>query len=442
MKPAKRLYALLLAAALLLLPSLAAGGSQAIGFRAVWVATVYNLDYPAKGTTDAQALRAQADAILQNSADMGMNAVILQVRPSCDAFYPSTLFPWSRYLTGDQNAAPQGGFDPLAYWVERAHALGLELHAWVNPFRVTKGGQTEFDALSPSSPAKLHPDWVVEFDKNFYLNPGLPQVRELVIQGAEELVRNYDLDGVHLDDYFYPGSGFNDAAAYAQYGSAFSSLADWRRDNINQLIRDLDARLHALDPSLRFGVSPAGVWADAANLSGGSNTSGGYETYFQAYADTRRWVREGWVDYICPQLYWPIGHAKTDYKALAQWWAGTVRGTGVDLYIGMADYMAGNKNPDNAWYGTTAIENQLALNDTIPEITGEVHFRYQFLADSPALRAIYQARYGQAAAPAPTPIPTAAPTPTPVPSRPAQPPEAQAPATILPRPVVGPLLLP
>ena len=157
MKPAKRLCALLLAAALLLLPSLAAGGGQSIGFRAVWVATVYNLDYPAKGTTDAQALRAQADAILQNSADMGMNAVILQVRPSCDALYPSALFPWSRYLTGDQNAAPQGGFDPLAYWVERAHALGLELHAWVNPFRVTKGGQTEFDALSPSSPAKLHP---------------------------------------------------------------------------------------------------------------------------------------------------------------------------------------------------------------------------------------------------------------------------------------------
>ena len=181
-------------AGLLTLPGVTPAGSvERSGqeeFRAVWVATVYNLDYPSKGTANAAALRREADEILQTCAQWGMNAVILQVRPTCDAFYPSQLFPWSRYLTGTPGTAPTGGFDPLAYWVEQAHALGLELHAWVNPYRVTRGGEAETSTLSPDNPAVLHPDWVVEYEDNYYLNPGLPQVRELVIQGAEELVRN------------------------------------------------------------------------------------------------------------------------------------------------------------------------------------------------------------------------------------------------------------
>ena len=215
------LVALILAGLLALpgaLPAQAHGAPVQEEVRAVWVATVYNLDYPARGTTDAGALRQEADEILQGCAEMGMNWVILQVRPTCDALYPSDLFPWSRYLTGRQGSAPSGGFDPLAYWVERAHALGLELHAWINPYRVTRGGQGDYDTLAPNSPALLHPDWVVEHDGNYYLDPGLPQVEELVLQGAEELVRRYDIDGVHLDDYFYPGSDFDDAATFARYG--------------------------------------------------------------------------------------------------------------------------------------------------------------------------------------------------------------------------------
>ena len=380
-------------------------------FRAVWVSTVYRLDYPSQATTDPAVLKADADEILQNCADMGMTAVILQVRPSADALYPSAYYPWSKYLTGTQGTAPQGGFDPLAYWVEEAHKLGLELHAWINPFRITKGGQSEFDALTANHPAKVHPEWVVEYEDNFYFNPGLPEVREYIVQGAEELARNYDIDGVHLDDYFYPGSGFDDTAAYAQYGGGFSDIGDWRRDNVNQLVKTLGERLHAMDPDLSYGISPSGVWADKSSLPEGSNTTGGYESYYAAYADSRKWVKEGWIDYICPQVYWYIGHKSMDYETIARWWADVVRGTGVSLYIGMADYQAGNTGSSSPWYGITAVENMLALNQKLPEVTGEVHFRYQFLVDNSALNGLYRKAYGDVR-PEPTPTPTPAPTPT------------------------------
>ena len=247
-------------------PAAAAQAERADEFRAVWVATVYRLDYPSQATTDPAVLKRDADAILQGCVDMGMNAVILQVRPSADALYPSELYPWSKYLTGAQGTAPKNGFDPLAYWVERAHALGLELHAWVNPFRITKGGAAEFQALTADHPAKLHPDWVVEYEGDYYFNPGLPEVREYIVRGAEELARKYDIDGIHLDDYFYPGSGFADGAAYAKYGKGFSNIGDWRRDNVNQLVKTLGERIHAIDPGLSYGISPSGVWADKSSL--------------------------------------------------------------------------------------------------------------------------------------------------------------------------------
>lgn len=362
-------------------------------FRAVWVSTVYRLDYPSKATTDPAVLKADADKILQTCADLGMTAVILQVRPSADALYPSNYYPWSADLTGRQGQAPADGFDPLEYWVEQAHALGLELHAWINPFRVTKGGQSEYDSLTADHPAKVHPDWVVEYDGKYYFDPGLPDVREYIIQSAEELARNYDIDGIHLDDYFYPGAGFDDGDTYAKYGSNFSDVGDWRRDNVNQLVKTLGERLHAIDPELSYGISPSGVWADRSSQSQGSNTTGGFESYYASYADSRKWVKEGWIDYICPQVYWYIGHSSMDYETIVKWWADTVKGTGVSLYIGMADYQAGNTDPTSPWYGVEAIRQQLALNETIPQVDGEVHFRYQFLAENTQLQALYREFY-------------------------------------------------
>ena len=420
-KQLRHIIPLLLAAALLLTGACSqqasAGNSVARDdMRAVWVSTVYNLDYPTQATTDAAQLKAQADQILQDCAEMGMNAVILQVRPTADALYPSELFPWSRYLTGGQDKAPSDNFDPLAYWVSRAHALGLELHAWINPYRITRGGQSDYDALSASSPAKQHPEWVVQYENNYYFDPALPEVRELVIQGVEEICRSYDVDGIHLDDYFYPGSDFADDASFAAYGAGFASRDDWRRDNVNQLVQALGERIHAIDPELSYGISPSGVWADRSSLPEGSDTTGGYESYFSAYADSRKWVKEGWVDYICPQVYWYIGHSSMDYETIVRWWADTVRGTGVRLYIGMADYQACNPDASSPWYGTAAIQAQLDLNDSISEVSGEVHFRYRFLVDNAELQNLYISRYAQGGGTSTAPTPSATPTPTPTPA--------------------------
>lgn len=344
--------------------------------KGVWVSTVYNLDYPNTGTTSAAALRQQADAILENCEKMGFNAIFLQVRPTADSFYDSSLFPWSKYCTGQQGVAPSEGFDPLAYWVTEAHKRGLELHAWINPYRITKDKESDWNNLTADHPAKQHPEWVIKHsDGNYYFDPGIPEVRRLVVDGALEIVENYEVDGIHLDDYFYPGSDFADSATYAKYGDDFDNIEDWRRDNVNTLVQMLNEELHEADANLSFGISPAGIWANSNKLADGSATSGN-QSYFSHYADSRKWVQEGWLDYICPQIYWQIGYAVADYEILANWWSDVVAGTGVDLYIGLADYRC---NESASWSGYTQIKKQLELNDTLPEVKGEIHFRYQSL---------------------------------------------------------------
>ena len=357
--------------------------------KGVWVSTVYNLDYPSKATTSAQTLKKEADAILDNCEKMGMNAIILQVRPSGDALYDSDIYPWSKYLTGSQGLAPSDEFDPLKYWVKEAHKRGMELHAWLNPYRVTKGGDAEWNTLAPDNPAKMHPEWTVKYsDGNYYLNPGLPEVRQLVIDGALEIIKNYDVDGIHFDDYFYPGSNFNDTDTFNKYSNGFTNIDDWRRNNVDILIKGLNKAIKKIDSSVAFGVSPQGIWANKSTNSLGSATSGS-QSYIGHYADTRKWVKEEYIDYICPQIYWYIGQPNADYKVVANWWADVVRGTDVELYIGMADYKADVKDISNPWYGITAIKKQIELNRATPEISGEMHFRYKFLVDSKNLYNYY-----------------------------------------------------
>ena len=393
-------------------------------FRAVWVSTVYRLDYPTMATGDPASLTTQADTILQSAKDMGMNAVILQVRPAADAFYPSSIFPWSKYLTGETGQAPDNGFDPLAYWVQKAHTLGLTLHAWINPYRITLSGEEDYTALPTSHPAKLHPDWVLKAeDNNYYFDPAVPDVQQLVVDGALEILQNYDVDGIHLDDYFYPTASFDDSISFLKYGAGYSDIAVWRRDNVTNLMSKLNTALHQQKSSISFGVSPAGIWANASNLPEGSATAGS-ESYFSHYADTRRWVKEGLIDYICPQIYWEIGHSLADYKVLANWWADVVRGTDTALYIGMADYKAGNTDPQSPWHGIAAIKDQIAVNASIPEITGEVHFRYALLSQNKELSNFYTAYYNQQAIPEESPeLP---------PSESPAPPQTPTPPTSLP----------
>lgn len=373
-----RILAILLVLTLLL-PSAGATQQPAQdGMRGVWVSTVYNIDYPSAQGLTADHLRSEADTILDNIAQMGLNTVFLQVRPSADALYDSDIFPASRYVSGTVGQAPDGDFDVLAYWVEAAHARGLQLHAWLNPYRITKDGQSEYDALPDDSPAKQHPEWTVVYEDNYYFNPGLPAVQELVVDGAAEIVQNYDVDGIHLDDYFYPGTDFADEATFARYGKDFDDIGDWRRNNVNELIAALDETLHEIDPTLSFGVSPAGIWDNKANNPKGSDTNG-RSSYAEIYCDSVEWINSGTVDYICPQLYWSIGYEIADFEVLVNWWQQIVATSDVALYIGIGAYRAAEAEPGDTWYGTDELQRQLTLLDNSIDIQGEVFFSYNSL---------------------------------------------------------------
>jgi len=361
--------------------------------KGVWVASVYNLDYPLVQTKDAEKLKTEAISILDNIEAMGLNSVFLQVRSSADSLYNSKIFPWSKYLTGKNGEAPNNGFDPLEFWVKEAHKRGIELHAWINPYRITKNGDEEYKLISSNSPAKLYPEYIVKYsDGNYYFNPGIPKVRELVINGALEIVKNYDVDGIHMDDYFYPGKNFNDLDTYKKYGSSFSNIEDWRRNNVDLLVKELDEKLHKEEPKISFGISPFGIWANKSNNPLGSNTSG-TESYYSHYADTRKWALNGWVDYIAPQIYWERGHKSADYITLVNWWADTLKGSNTKLYIGLADYRTVDAKSSNVWYNSKEIEEQMKINKESKIISGEIHYRYSSLISSNSLSKLLKKEY-------------------------------------------------
>ncbi len=368
-------------------------------FRGLWVASVVNIDYPSKPAADVETLKAEAIKILDFARDTGFNAVFLQVRPAADALYPSQYFPWSKYLTGKQGLAPDNAFDPLAFWTTEAHNRGLELHAWINPYRVTKKAAGEpvhdFASLAPNNPARLNPSWVVKHsDGSLYFNPGLPEVRQLIINGVLEIIQNYPVDGIHFDDYFYPDKSFNDKTTYDQYKTAGISLDDWRRENVNTLIRNVSRAIKNTGKNVRFGISPFGIWANKASNPLGSDTKG-MESYYSHYADSLKWVKEEMIDYITPQIYWNIGFSVADYSKLVSWWEKAVSGTKVDLYIGHGAYKAGSSDPSSPWYGTVELDKQLRLNVNSSEINGSIFYNYKSLVDKPALSATIKAVFEQ-----------------------------------------------
>jgi uncharacterized lipoprotein YddW (UPF0748 family)/N-acetylmuramoyl-L-alanine amidase len=377
--------------------------TQAVAFskgelRGLWVATVANIDYPSKPTTDPAVLKDEAIKILDNAKSMGINVVFLQIRSTEDALYKSQTFPWSEYLTGTQGLAPEDGFDPLAFWVTEAHNRGIELHAWINPYRITKSSNPSLDSLSATNPARLHPDWVVRYsDNNLYFNPGIPEARKLIVDGIREIIDNYSVDGIHFDDYFYPGRSFNDSNTYKTYGAGYTNIDDWRRANVNTLVSDVSQAVKSSGKSIRFGISPFGIWANKSSNSLGSDTNG-LEAYNDHYADTRKWVKESMIDYIVPQIYWQIGYSPADYSKLLSWWSNVANGTGVDLYIGQATYRACSSSTSSPWYGISEIERQLQLNAKYPEVKGSVFYNCTSLAENPglstAIKAIFEKRDG------------------------------------------------
>lgn len=351
------------------------GGKRATGeLRGMWLATVTNRDWPSKQGLTASQQRAELITHLDTAVNRRLNAVFFQVRPTADALWPSPYEPWSQVLTGTQGKDP--GWDPLGTAVQEAHARGLELHAWFNPYRVAN--HTDPTKLVASHPARKNPDWVVPYGGKLYYNPGLPEVRRFVQDAMLDAVAKYDIDGVHWDDYFYPypvaGQTFDDDAEYAKYGGAFPDRASWRRDNIDRLVLETAARIKAARPGADFGISPFGVWRNVATDPLGSDTKAGVQTYDDLFADTRKWVRQNWIDYICPQIYWNIGFAAADYAKLLPWWAEAAKGSGTKLYVGEALYKAGDPAQPAAWQDPAELSRHLTLARNYPEARGHVFF--------------------------------------------------------------------
>lgn len=299
-------------------------------FRGAWLHTVSG-HYQGMGTARMQqTLIEQLDG-LQTA---GINAIIFQVRPEADALYASSLEPWSRFLTGTQGVAPDPEWDPMAFMIEECHKRGMEFHAWINPYRVRTNNQNE---LSPDHLYYRQPELFLEYGKQTYFDPGRPDSRKHICAVVSDIVERYDVDAIHMDDYFYPypieGVDFPDHLSFARYGRGYADKGDWRRDNVNVLIKEIHETMRAIKPWVKFGVSPFGIYRNKKSDPQGSDTNG-LQNYDQLYADILLWIREGWIDYNIPQLYWEIGHKAADYETLVKWWA--EHADGRPLFIGQS----------------------------------------------------------------------------------------------------------
>jgi len=292
-------------------------------FRAVWVATVGNIDWPSKQGLSTWEQQRELLAILDRVVALNMNAVVFHIRPGADALYASPYEPWSQYITGRQGRGPEPPWDPLAFAVEQAHKRGLELHAWFNPYRAAYNRDT---AIARTHIAKTNPKLVRQYGRFLWMDPGDPEVRRRSLRAIVDVVKRYDVDGVHIDDYFYPypendASGkridFPDSETYDKYVASGGKLAkdDWRRSNVDKLIEAMYKGVHAAKPWVRVGISPFGIWRP-----GNPAQIKGFDAYAEIYADSKKWLQNGWADYFVPQLYWPIAPPDQSFPVLYDWW--------------------------------------------------------------------------------------------------------------------------
>lgn len=296
--------------------------------RGAWISTVYSADYPSV-INDAAGQKAEFIKKLDQLKAIGINMVLVQVRPKGDAFYQSELNPWSAVLTGEQGKNP--GYDPMAFMIEEAHKRGMEFHAWMNPYRITTKG-TDLAELSGDNMARKHPDWILTYNNAMYYNPEKAEVKQYIADTVTELVKNYEVDAIHFDDYFYPLN-----YPLKEGDNRDGAEANARRGHVNDMVRMVSEAIHAADSGVQFGISPMGIWKNSTSDSFGSGTKGA-EGYYSVYGDAKTWVDQGWVDYITPQIYWETGNAFADYETLVKWWSDLVRGKGVNLYVGHGIY--------------------------------------------------------------------------------------------------------
>ena len=286
-------------------------------FRAAWIQSV-NGQFRGMPT---EKLKQNLIGQLNSLQKAGINAIIFQVRPEADALYASRLEPWSRFLTGVQGKAPEPYWDPMQFMIDECHKRGMEFHAWINPYRTKTTLKSE---LAPNHVYNIHPEWFVTYGDQVYFDPALPESRRHICMVVSDIVSRYDVDAIHMDDYFYPypikGKDFPDDASFARFGGGFSNKGDWRRSNVNVLIKKLHETIREIKPWVKFGVSPFGIYRNESSDPLGSKTKG-LQNYDDLYADVLLWAREGWIDYNIPQIYWHIGHPVADYETLVKWWA-------------------------------------------------------------------------------------------------------------------------
>jgi uncharacterized lipoprotein YddW (UPF0748 family) len=373
--------------------------------RGAWVATVANIDWPSrKGLTTAEQ-QAELIAILNRASQLKLNAIIFQVRPACDALYASRIEPWSEYLTGVMGRAPQPFYDPLAFAVAEAHKRGLELHAWFNPYRARV-----LEAASPAAAnhiSKTHPQLVRQYGKYLWLDPGEKQVQDYSLSVIMDVVKRYDVDGIHFDDYFYPyrekdkagkEMDFPDEASWQRFGARGKlSRSDWRRENVNRFIERVYKSIKSAKPWVKFGVSPFGIWRP-----GNPPQIKGLDSYTELYADSRKWLANGWVDYLVPQLYWPIDPPDQSFPVLLKWWTqqnarGRLLAPGMDTTKGgrASSGETTNTTRRSRSWGATEIVNQIRLTRQQPGTCGHIHWNMKALMRSTTLdealeREVYQ----------------------------------------------------
>jgi len=349
-------------------------------FRGVWIATVTNIDWPSKQGLSADQQKQELIGILNQHKKNGLNAVFLQIRPTADALYAKSRELWSHWLMGKQGLAPAPGYDPLEFAIKEAHFRGMELHAWFNPYRATMSASA---ITSEDHITKKRPELFYTYGGQKLFDPGLPEVREYIIQVILDVVKGYDIDGVHFDDYFYPyriaGQVIKDSATFAKYPNGFTKIDDWRRNNVDMLIKAVNDSVHHYKKYVKFGVSPFGIWRNFREDTLGSKTNG-LSNYGELYADSRKWIKEGWVDYINPQIYFTFSRAVAPFGVLLDWWSNNTFGR--HLYIGQAAYLVHGmpSRQEAAWGNLSEIPNQIRYMRTNNRVQGSVFFSSKSLS--------------------------------------------------------------
>lgn len=365
----KTLYLLLI---LLVFAAFAHAQANKRALRGVWIATVNNIDWPTKPGLAVEEQQKEMVTLLDQLQSYNMNTVIFQIRPTADAFYKSQFEPSSHWVTGVQGK--DMGYDPLQFAIDECHKRGLNIHVWLNPYRINYD-TTAYDAYAKDHIMLQHPEWTVAYGKAKYFNPGLDEVRGFTCKVVKDIVSNYDVDAIHMDDYFYPykiaGQEFPDSLTFVQHPRGFTDKADWRRNNVNLIIKEINETIKSVKPWVEFGISPFAIWRNNTEDPRGSATKA-MTNYDGLYADILLWQKEGWIDYVLPQLYFNIGYPIADYAVLSDWWS--KYNYGANVYAGLAPYRVSKKAKQKEWHTTKELNRQVRRNMQDPNIKGEVYF--------------------------------------------------------------------